>query len=183
MAKIQMSNTGRVGQQIGKQKIEGNSQIAGRDIHNYYSENKKDNLKLSPEGPDNVGLELSKQYWKFISKGKGHLVLGLVLPSLVSVFLVQDYWVTKLFENFYPMTAGLLILVLELTATVIKFTNSCPKCKKGFAVSEIDRELTNEKEYPNKIIRNIKVTNACRYCDHVSSRIVVDTEMKPEPVD
>lgn len=174
MEKISNVNTGNIGnlQQIGVQK-------AGRDIHIHNHAPKKESLKLKPVGPTRFDLELAKRYFGFISKGKKEFVLGAVLPLILSGALIQDFWLTMIFKSLYILMAGLLILILEAYAFVLKSTTVCPKCKEGFAMEEVGRELVNSKKYDGKRVDNINITEKCRYCRAERTEgIVEETELK-----
>lgn len=174
MNDIKISNEGNPESLAQVGKNEGD--VAGRDIHKHYHGSKKENLRLNPQGPSNTALELAKSYWEFITKGKNQFVLGLLIPSIISGFLVQDYWWTQLFQNVYVTAVGGVVLLLQLTFISFRFANACPKCGKGFAISEIERELVNRKKYKGAYINNIKVIEGCRYCDYQKPRMIVENE-------
>ncbi|MDP3882233.1 MAG: hypothetical protein Q8Q31_05140 [Nanoarchaeota archaeon] len=152
---------------------------AGRDIiHNHYQARKDKKLLLQPLGPDNDILETAERYWNFVNRDERRLVLFFFFPLVMSIFLGQDFFGSKLFSNFYISAAGIAVFIVLLSVIIMKSTNTCPNCNAGFATYEIRRELLNRKRIADEVVTNIETTRKCRKCKYVYNTQIVNKEMK-----
>ena len=123
-------------------------------------------LKIPTEGPSESALSIAKKYWEISTKNHTMFILLFVLPLIVSILLVQDYWFTKVMNNIVISSIPLVIPVYQLSVVSMRYTSSCPKCKNGFAISEVDRELIDQKRVGKRKIENHRVIDGCMFCDY-----------------
>jgi len=102
--------------------------------------------------------------------------LFFILPLICALIFAQDYWLTKIINNIVISVIAGVILIVFMYVILLKFNASCPNCKKGFAIHEIDRELIIEKRLGKKRIENIKVTYECRFCKYQIPLLEINEE-------
>ncbi|NQU98130.1 hypothetical protein HQ533_01575 [Candidatus Woesearchaeota archaeon] len=153
-----------------KQDFSG-SNVAGRDIIQIHNDGNKKSQEIAVpvEGASNFFLDMSKGYWSFLRKGVKETIIALVVPGLISGFISQDVIGTKLITNSYVHAIGFIVLALLIALVSAKYTHNCPKCKQEFAVTEVERILTNKKKVEKNIVENYRVTNSCRHCDYTKT--------------
>jgi hypothetical protein len=129
---------------------------------------KKDNkhaLKLPIEGPSESALFIAQKYWESSTESKSMFILLFLIPLVISIIIIQDYWFTKVMNNLILSSVFLIIPVYQLFVVSMRVTSSCPNCKKGFAISEVGRELIDKSVVGKKRIENHRVFDGCRFCD------------------
>lgn len=122
-------------------------------------------LKIPTEGPSKSALIIARKYWEISTKSSKFFIFLFVLPLIISIVLIQDYWYTKVINNLTISVVFVTIPVCQLFVVSMRYTSSCPKCKEGFAIFEVDRELIDQRRVGKKRIENHRVIDGCRFCD------------------